>query len=167
MARATCSNYFYMSLAREAPFKTGAHAPEKALTTDTLTWEQLAVHAGLLGLQAKAQGQFVVDRFSDKAGLRSVRAEIQLTDEDSRRLKENYRLLSPWSRGIITRQEWRDTVRGGYSGEGRVSARHLDMEKTPAAVLFRGDQKSIRIYLLGERPSDGKKCLYYFYRKDD
>jgi hypothetical protein len=162
-----CLYYFYMSLAREASFKAGTHAPETPLTIDTLTWAQVAAHAGLLGLRDKRKEQFVADRFNDKDGLRSIRAEIVLTDEDSRRLRDNYHLLSPWLCGIIKPEEWRNTVEGGYSGEGRVSAKHLDIRSTASAVLLRQDQKSIRIYLLGKRPSDGKSCLYYFFRKGD
>jgi hypothetical protein len=141
------------------------YAAPPAAQPETLSWVELAAHAGLAGL-AKPN-VFKVDRVNDLGSILLIQAEIELSDENWRILsrEDELSLLRPWKSGSITAPDWKATVDLTLPEKRKFDVEHLRFD-APAVVLHRDNPRSVRIYLLVERPRDKQKCLYYFYTRD-
>lgn len=144
-------------------------AAGKAQQADiTLSWDELASHAGLVGITAKTKDQFKVDvLFLATRSISVVKAAILLTPSEWTYLNSSIpnHLLHPWSLGKVDIDIWKHTVDLGLPFEGTVNVDRLKVDDK--FTILRGpDLRTTRLYMLSSN-ADGKSgVLYYFYVRD-
>ena len=144
-------------------------AAGKAQQADiTLTWDELASHAGLVGINAKTKDQFKADvLFLATRSISAVKAAILLTPSEWTYLNSSIpnHLLHPWDLGKVDMATWKHLVDIALPFEGTVNVDRLK-DDDKFTILRRPDLHSIRLYMLSPN-ADGKSgMLYYFYNKD-
>jgi hypothetical protein len=137
-------------------------------TSPFLSWDELAAHAGLVGINAKTKDQFRSDVvFIAARNIAVVKAAILLTPDEWAFLNSSIpnHLLHPWGLGKVDSDTWKHTVDLGLPFEGTVKVDRLKVDDK-FTVLRRPDLHCIRLYMLSPN-ADGKGgMLYYFYNKD-
>lgn len=137
-------------------------------TSPFLSWDELAAHAGLVGINPKTKEQFKCDvAFVSARNIAVVKAAILLTPDEWTFFNSSIpnHLLHPWDLGKMDTDMWKHLVYIGLPFEGTVNVDRLkDGDKF--TLLRRPDLHSIRLYMLSPN-ADGKSgLLYYFYNKD-
>jgi hypothetical protein len=137
-------------------------------TSPFLSWDELAAHAGLVGIKAKTKDQFRCDVcFVSARNISVVKASILLTPDEWTFFNSSIpnHLLHPWDLGKLDIDMWKHMVYIGLPFEGTVNVDRLkDGDKF--TILRRPDLHSIRLYMLSPN-ADGKSgMLFYFYNKD-
>ena len=137
-------------------------------TSPFLSWDELASHAGLVGITAKTKDQFKVDvLFLATRSISVVKAAILLTPSEWTYLNSSIpnHLLHPWSLGKVDIDIWKHTVDLGLPFEGTVNVDRLKVDDK--FTILRGpDLRTTRLYMLSSN-ADGKSgVLYYFYVRD-
>ncbi|HYF35019.1 MAG TPA: hypothetical protein VD994_06980 [Prosthecobacter sp.] len=136
-------------------------------TVDAMTWQELAAHAGIAGLEAKAVDEFEVDASLEwGARVYALQAEIDLTEAEWQALKGggSKHLLGVWSRKPISEALWKATVQLGWPDglKTKVDASGLK-EVDPHVIVHGVDPVSTRLYVLPEGKA-GQRKLFYFFR---
>jgi hypothetical protein len=133
-----------------------------------LNWDELAAHAGLVGLKPKRKDQFRVDvSFIVARNIAVIKAAILLTPDEWAFLSSSIpnHLLHPWTTGQVDNDTWKSTVDLILPFDGTVNVDRLK-PNDKAVILRRPDLRTTRLYMLSPN-ADGKSgMLYYFYNKD-
>jgi hypothetical protein len=137
-------------------------------TSPFLSWDELAAHAGLVGINAKTKDQFKADvLFRATRSISVVKAAILLTPNEWAYLNSSIpnHLLHPWSLGKVDIDTWKHTVDLGLPFESTVNVDRLKVDDK--FTILRGpDLHTTRLYMLSPN-ADGKSgVLYYFYVRD-
>jgi hypothetical protein len=134
----------------------------------SLTWDELAAHAGLAGLKPKTKDQFRADVVTVSArNISVIKAAILLTSEEWTYLESSIpnHLLHPWSLGKVDNDTWKGMVDLILPYNGTVNVDRLKPDDK-SAILRRPDLHTTRLYMLSPN-ADGKSgVLFYFYVRD-
>lgn len=132
----------------------------------TLGWEELAAHAGLVGVKAKTAAQFKVDvAFLLAKKISALKAAIHLTGEEWAYISSNNpnHLLHPWFTNRMDDETWKSTVdliMDSTHTKADVDRLHFT---DPAVILRRPDMHDVRVYMLSANPDGKSGVLFYFY----
>lgn len=133
----------------------------------TLSWGQLARHAGLMGLQAKTQDEFRVDViFASPKRVLQARAKIELTAAEWARFtngkgESNLDFFSYWFYGKPGYWQ-RRPIEDSLFSEGKVDVSKIPAENNHICV-WNKEAGQMRLYILvpGEEGKAGS--LFYFF----
>lgn len=131
-----------------------------------LKWEELAAHAGLVGISPKSAGQFKVDLVPDMGRrMQFIRAEVHLSQPEWEYFNNsaNQHLFSPWEKGKIDDDTWKSTIDLILPFDGTVKVDRIKADDK-AVILMRPETKSIRLYVLSPDGSGSGGVLYYFFK---
>ena len=147
-------------------FPLAGSAQDTRQLEPTLSWDDLAAHAGLVGIKSKTKEQFKIDFVPDASpvSISMIKAAIQLSPEEWNYLITNKdrHLLHPWERRMIDYNTWKSTIDLVLPFEGTVKVDRINSDDR-AVILRRPDSHSIRVYVLSAN-ADGKSgVLFYFY----
>lgn len=133
----------------------------------TLTWEQLARHAGLAGLQARTQDEFRVDvMFASPKRLLQARAEIGLTAAEWARFtsgkgESNLDFFSYWVHGKPGHWQRRPMEDSLFS-EGKVDVSKIPVENNHVC-MWNKEAEEMRLYILVPGKDGKAGSLFYFF----
>ncbi|MDB6007017.1 MAG: hypothetical protein JWR15_4004 [Prosthecobacter sp.] len=132
----------------------------------TLSWDELAAHAGLKALKHRAKEQFQIDVLFDfPPSILVIKSAIHLTPEEWSKINVStgWQQLPPWATDKMEEKVWKSTVDLGLPDEYKeVNVDRLKYKDK--AVILHGPGTSARLYMLSPN-ADGKSgVLYYFYR---
>lgn len=131
-----------------------------------LGWEELAAHAGLVGVKPKTAAQFRVDvHFLLAKKISALKAAIFLSGEEWVYISSNNsnHLLHPWFTNRMDGETWKSTVDLILPNEQTtVKVDRLKLTD-PAVIIRRPDMQDVRVYILSANPDGKSGMLYYFY----
>ena len=134
-------------------------------TSPFLSWEELAAHAGLVGINPKNKDQFRADViFVSARNIATIKAAIVLTPSEWAYLNSSApnHLLHPWGLGKMDPDTWKSTVDLILPFNGTVNVDRLKIDDK-SVILRRPDLRTTRLYMLSPN-ADGKSgMLFYFY----
>lgn len=149
-----------------APMRVAQGQPQAQAYPAVLTWEELAAHAGLVGIKAKVPAQFRVDaHFLLAKKISALKAAIHLTGEEWAYISSNTpnHLLHPWFTNRMDDDTWKSTVDLGLpNNQITVDVGRLKFTD-PAVIIRRPDMHDIRVYMLSPDPDGKSGMLFYFY----
>jgi hypothetical protein len=146
-----------------------ALATAQVIKTDhprTLSWDELAEHAGLKALKKRNKDQYKLDVVFDfPPSILVIKSAILLTPEEWSKINVStgWQQLPPWTTDKMEEKVWKSTVDLILPDEYKeVNVDRLTSKDK--AVILHGPDDSTRLYMLSPN-ADGKSgVLYYFYR---
>lgn len=155
----------FLGLGSAAFSQEAGQENDKNKDRPTLTWEQLARQAGLMGLPARPRDQFKVDAFFSKPNqVFRVKAEIKLTAREWAHFTQGESkmdFLSSWSYGEVV-PGVRDLSMRDIFPHGTVDSSKIPAQNHHITLENEAGEES-RLYVLAP-DKDGKTgSLFYFY----
>lgn len=130
-----------------------------------LTWDELAAHAGLVGVKAKTAAQFRVDvDFLLAKKISALKAATHLTGEEWAYISSNNpnHLLHPWFTNRMDVDTWKSTVDLILANKQITVNRDRLNYTDPAVTIRRPDMRDVRVYLLSPIPTGRAACSFTF-----
>lgn len=132
----------------------------------TLSWDELAEHAGLKALKKRSKDQFKLDVVFDfPPSIMAIKSSIPLSPDEWSQINVStgWQKLPPWATDKMEDKVWKSTVDLILPDEYKeVNVDRLNYKDK--AVILHGPGDSTRLYMLSPN-ADGKSgVLYYFYR---
>ena len=133
----------------------------------TLSWDELAEHAGLKALKKISKDQFKLDVVFDfPPSIMAIKSSIPLSPDEWSQINVStgWQKLPPWATDKMEDKVWKSTVDLILPDEYKeVNVDRLNYKDK--AVILHGPGDSTRLYMLSPN-ADGKSgVLYYFYKK--
>ena len=133
----------------------------------TLSWDELAEHAGLKALKKRTKDQYKLDVLFDfPPSILVIKSAILLTPEEWSKINVStgWQQLPPWATDKMEEKVWKGTVDLGLPDEYKeVNVDRLNYKDK--AVILHEPGGGTRLYMLSPN-ADGKSgVLYYFYKK--
>ena len=135
----------------------------------TLSWDELAEHAGLKALKKRSKDQYKLDVVFDfPPSILVIKTAILLTPEEWSQINVStgWQQLPPWATDKMEDKVWKSTVELILPDEYKeVNVDQLNYKDK--AVILHAPHDSTRLYMLSPN-ADGKSgVLYYFYNDLD
>lgn len=133
----------------------------------TLSWDELAEHAGLKALKKRTKDQYKLDVVFDfPPSILVIKSAILLTPEEWTKINVTtvWQQLRPWTTDKMEDKVWKGTVDLILPDEYKeVNVDRLNYKDK--AVILHGPDDSTRLYMLSPNADGQSGVLYYFYKK--